>query len=187
MSSFTTTAAYLTACSSLSVDTFSECTSADANSLPTDADDLNATVTNRSANTLYESCTRTPTSWKKLTQSVPQRIRRKILDSYRFQRLSIARVFQINIRGDQTRTEEEEAVDDCACENGLFDGKCLKSFMEMSVQPAEYRTNSQIMTSTPVIAKDVYDPSLFNVARFKKVELHELSPKMSEFHGKLTD
>lgn len=189
--SFTKTA-YLTAFSSLSLETFSESTSADAYSIPTDTDDLNVTVTNQSGNTFYESCVLTPKRLKKFTQTVPQRIRRRILDTYpRLQRLSIARVFQINIRGDQTAplngTAEtaEEAAEDCSCgEDGLFDGKCLKSFMEMSVQPAEYRSNSQIMSSTPIITKDVYDPSLFNVARFKKVELHELSPKMSEFHGK---
>lgn len=56
--------------------------------------------------------------------------------------------------------------------------------MEMSVQPAEYRSNLQIMTSTPVITKDVYDNGIFNVARIKKVELHDLSPKVPEFHGK---
>lgn len=189
--SFTKTA-YLTAYSSLSLETFSESTSADAYSIPTDSDDLNVTVTNQSGNTFYESCVRTPRRLKKFTQTVPHRIRRRILDTYpRLQRLSIARVFQINIRGDQTtaQSNESEATgeEDCSCggEDGLFDGKCLKSFMEMSVQPAEYR-NSQIMSSTPIITKDVYDPSLFNVARFKKVELHELSPKMSEFHGKLS-
>lgn len=185
-SSFTKTA-YLTAYSSLSVETFSESTSADAYSIPTDSDDLNVTVTNQSGNTFYESCVRTPRRLKKFTQTVPQRIRRRILDSYpRLQRLSIARVFQINIRGDQTTAQSSESAatgpEDCSCsEEGLFDGKCLKSFMEMSVQPC-----SQIMSSTPIITKDVYDPSLFNVARFKKVELHELSPKMSEFHGKLS-
>lgn len=184
-SSFTKTA-YLTAYSSLSVETFSESTSADAYSIPTDSDDLNVTVTNQSGNTFYESCARTPKRLKKFTQTVPQRIRRRILDTYpRLQRLSIARVFQINIRGDQTTAQSNESAatrpEDCSCsEEGLFDGKCLKSFMEMSVQPC-----SQIMSSTPIITKDVYDPSLFNVARFKKVELHELSPKMSEFHGKL--
>lgn len=183
-STFTETA-YLTACSSLSFDTFSESTSADAYSIPTDTNDLNATVTNQSGSTFYESCIRTPKNLRRITKSVPQRLRRRILDYCpRLQRLSIASVFQINISGDQTTLIEPEAVVDCACEDGLFDGKCLKSFMEMSVQPAEYRNNSQIMTSTPVITKDVYDPSLFNVARFKKVELHELSPKMSEFHGK---
>lgn len=174
----------MTACSSLSLDTFSESTSADAHSIPTDSHDLNATVTNQSGNTIYQSFAPTSKRLKRVIKSVP-RLRRRILDSYpRLQRLSIASVFQINISGStQTTLIEPEAVD-CACEDGLFDGKCLKSFMEMSVQPAEYRNNSQIMTSTPVITKDVYDPSLFNVARFKKVELHELSPKMSEFHGK---
>lgn len=189
-SSFTKTA-YLTAYSSLSLDTFSESTSADAYSIPTDSDDFNVTVTNQSRNTFYESCVQTPKRLKKFTQTVPQRIRRRILDTYpRLQRLSIARVFQINIRGDQTTVQSNDTegtdAEDCSCrEDGLFDGKCLKSFMEMSVQPVEYRNNSQIMSSTPIIAKDVYDPSLFNVARFKKVELHELSPKMSEFHGML--
>lgn len=56
--------------------------------------------------------------------------------------------------------------------------------MEMSVQPAEYRNNSQIMTSTPILKKTVdYDQSIFNVARVKKVELHDLKPKVPEFHG----
>lgn len=172
------------------MESFSESTSADAYSIPTDSDDLNVTVTNQSGNTFYESCVRTPKRLRKFTQTVPQRIRRRILDTYpRLQRLAIARVFQISIRGDQTSNESEATgQEDCSCsEEGSVDGKCLKSFMEMSVQPAEYRlNNSQIMSSTPIITKDVYDPSLFNVARFKKVELHELSPKMSEFHGKLS-
>lgn len=54
----------------------------------------------------------------------------------------------------------------------------------MSVQAPEYRSTPQMMASNPVVAKDVYDHNIFNVARIKKVELHELAPKVPEFHGK---
>lgn len=175
--------AYLTARSSLSSDTFGESTSADFYSIVTDSvDELNATVTNQSVNSVYEACVEVSSRFIEVTRSkVRQRLRplRSSLFN-KLQSLSIVRAAQISIGSDQAQPSQDE----CACEDGRFDGNCLKTFMEMSVQPAEYRTNPQMMTSTPVITKDVYDHSIFNVARIKRVELHELSPKMPEFHGK---
>lgn len=174
--------AYLTARSSLSSDTFGESTSADFHSIVDDSgDELNATVTNQSLNSVYEACVEVSSRLIEVTRSkVRQRLRP--LRSGLFNKLhslSIVRAAQISIGSDQAQPSQ----DDCACEDGRFDENCVKTFM-MSVQPAEYRTNSQMMTSTPVITKDVYDHSIFNVARIKRVELHELSPKMPEFHGK---
>lgn len=181
--SYTTT--YLTPRSSLSSDTFGDSTSADFYSLATDSGALNETVTNQSVNSLYESCVEASVRLLETTRSVRQRLGFRRLSSdllnkfLKLQNLSASRTSQINIT-----SEQASQSDYCMCEDGLFDGNCLKSFMEMSVQPAEYRNNSQIMTSTPVITKDMYDHSIFNVARIKKVELHELSPKVPEFHSK---
>lgn len=97
-------------------------------------------------------------------------------------KLSVVAADQIDIQGNQNSI--------CTCDHNNIDDNCLKSFMEMSMQPmsiqTEYRNTAQIMTSTPVMTRDVsYDHNIFSVARVKKVELHELSPKVSEFHGKL--
>lgn len=178
---------YLTPCSSFSLDELGESTSVDFHSIATDSDDLNATITNQTLNSLYETCVEATNRLVDVTRSFPRSVRqhlhplrRSFLNKFtKLQRLSVVQQSQINICGKPT-TE----VESCTCTDGLFDGNCLKTFMEMSVQPAEYRNNSQIMTSTPVITKDVYDHSIFNVARIKKVELHDLSPMMPEFHGK---
>lgn len=75
----------------------------------------------------------------------------------------------------------DDNPDSCKCQADSFDRDCLKKFMEMST---EYRTTSHsIMTSTPVINKDVYDQGIFNVARIRKVELQELAPKVAEYNG----
>lgn len=177
------TTTYLTPRSSLSFDTLGETTSAEFYSIATDSDDLNATVTNQSVNSVYDTCVGASVRLLEATRSVRERLRplrSSFLNKFlKLQRLTIVRASEINIRGDQA-----SGSDDCTCEDGLFDGNCLKTFMEMSVQPAEYRSNSQMMTSTPVITKDVYDHSIFNVARIKKVELNDLSPKVPAFHGK---
>lgn len=179
---------FVTARSNLSFDTISDSTSAEFYSIATDSNDLNEcsneTVTNnQSVNSVYEVCVEASSRFIEATRSkVRQRLhplRCSFLNN--LQRLSVVRTAQISIRSDQA-----DPVDECKCEDGAFDGNCLKTFMEMSVKPAEYRTNTQIMTSTPVITKDVYDHSIFNVARIKRVELHELSPKVPEFHGMST-
>lgn len=187
--SYTTT--YLTPRSSLTPDTLSESTAAEFFSFISDSDGLNETVTNQSSsqvNSFYETCIGKSIRLLEATRSVRQRLRplrrasSEFLNRFpRFQHLSIVRASQISIRGDQNTKSEH-----CMCKDDLFDVNCLKTFMEckMSVQSAEYRNNSQMMTSTPVITKDVYDHSIFNVARIKKVELHDLSPKVPEFHGK---
>lgn len=79
----------------------------------------------------------------------------------------------------------------CMCAANITDGNCMISFIEMSVTPAEYRSVTPMVTSTPIMAapiigKDVinYDHSIFSIARVKKVELHDLSPKVPEFNGK---
>lgn len=78
----------------------------------------------------------------------------------------------------------------CMCAANITDGNCLISFIEMSVTPAEYRSATPMVTSTPIMAapiigKDVinYDHSIFSIARVKKVELHDLSPKVPEFNN----
>lgn len=169
---------YLTPRSSFSSNTFGESTSAEFYSFVTDSDDLNETVTQPKVS-IYESILEATGSSRLLsaTRSVKRRL--QLLSKFtKLQRLSIVRAAQINIRGDQPNE-----TDDCTCKNGLFDANCLKSFMEMSVQAPEYRSNPQ-MTSTPIITKDVYEQNIFNVARIKKVELHELAPKVPEYHGK---
>lgn len=180
------TTTYLTPRSSLTSDTFGDSTSADFYSIVTDSGALNETVTNQSVNSLYETCIGASVRLLESTRSVRARLGLRRLSSDllnkfpKLQKLSTSRTSQINIPGNQA-----DQSDYCMCEDGLFDENCLRSFMEMSVQPAEYRNNPQIiMTSTPVITKDMYDHSIFNVARIKKVELHELSPKVPEFHGK---
>lgn len=58
----------------------------------------------------------------------------------------------------------------------------------MSVTPVEYR-NTNIVTSTPIIptrilSKNInFDRTIFNVAKCRKVELHDLSPKVHPFNG----
>lgn len=99
-------------------------------------------------------------------------------------KLSVSHCDRINI--------EAASHLNCMCDADTTDGNCLKSFMEMSVTPAEYRSNNpMVVTSTPIMAapiigKDVinYDHSIFSIARVKKVELHDLSPKVPEFNGK---
>lgn len=181
--SYTTT--YLTPRTSFSPDTFSDSTAAEFFSLASDSDDINETITNQTVNSVYKTCIGASVRLLEATRSVRQRLRLRrarteLVNRFpKLQRLSIVRAAQINIKGDRINKSEH-----CNCKDGLFDGNCLKTFMEMSVQPAEYRSNLQIMTSTPVITKDVYDNGIFNVARIKKVELHDLSPKVPEFHGK---
>lgn len=59
----------------------------------------------------------------------------------------------------------------------------------MSVTPAEYRNGGHLVTSTPALSsqlmgKDVdIDRKMFNLTRVKKVELAELSAKVSDFSG----
>lgn len=79
----------------------------------------------------------------------------------------------------------------CMCNADITDGNHLKSIMEMSVTPAEYHSTNSMLTSTPIMAapiigKDVisFDHNIFSIARVKKVELHDLSPKVPEFNGK---
>lgn len=99
-------------------------------------------------------------------------------------KLSVSHRDQINI--------EASSQSNCMCDANTTDGNCLKSFMEMSVTPAEYRSTNSMVTSTPIMAapiiigKDVinYDHSIFSIARVKKVELHDLSPKVNEFSGR---
>lgn len=174
--------------SSLASDILSESTASEFFSIVSDSDDLNETVTNPSShvNSVYETCIGASIRLVQATRSVRQRLRpfrrasAEILNRFpKLQRLSIVRASQISIRA-----EENTKLQHCTCRDDIFDDNCLKTFMEMSVQPAEYRNNPQMMTSTPVITKDVYDHNLFNVARIKKVELHDLSPKVPEFHGK---
>lgn len=185
---------YLTPRSSLTPDTtFGDSTAAEYFSFATDSDELNETVTNSTVNSVYETCIGASarlleaTRLAQATRSVRQRLRplRQASSDFlsrlpKLQHLSIVRASQIDIRGEQATKPEHT----CTCKAGLFDSNCLKTFMEMSVQPAEYRNNSQMMTSTPMITKDVYEHGIFNVARIKKVELHDLSPKLPDFHGK---
>lgn len=193
--------AYLTPRSSLTSSTLDDSTSADFYSLAPDSEEFNETVTNQATNSIYDTCIGVSTSvgnrildatrsirLLNATRSVQQRLRPfrsygKLLNKItKLQQLSIVRAVQINIKSGNHQNETKG----CACEDGHFDGNCLKSFMEMSVQAPEYRSNNtQMMTSTPVVTKDVYDQNIFNVARIKKVELHELAPKVPEFHGKL--
>lgn len=195
------TSAYLTPCSSLSANTLGgESTSAEFYSFAPDSNEFNETVTNQTVNSIYDTCigasayvgNRLLDATRSIrllnaTRSVRQRLRPlrsygRLLNKFtKLQQLSIVRAAQISIRGDQANETNE--IKDCTCENGQVDGNCLKSFMEMSVQAPEYRSNPQMMTSTPVGTKDVYDHNIFNVARIKKVELHELAPKVPEFHG----
>lgn len=91
---------------------------------------------------------------------------------------------------DHINIEATVVNNNCSCDANSTDENCLKSFMEMSVTPAEFRNNNQMLTSTPImsppiIGKDVidYDHGIFSIARVKKVELHDLSPKVSEFNG----
>lgn len=182
------TTSYLTPRSSLTPDALSDSTAAEFFSFVNDSDSANETVINQSSqvNSVYETCVGASIRLLEVSRSVRQRLRPSLrrassefLNRFsKLQHLSIVRANQISIRGDQNTKSER-----CTCKDDLFDVNCLKSFMEckMSVQPAEYRNNSHMMTSTPVIAKDVYDHSIFNVARIKKVELHDLSPK---FNGK---
>lgn len=139
-------------------------------------------VTRRTINSVYQTCVEHPVlRLLKRSKSSYQQLRRHSFNSLfdkspKFQRLSYAYGESINIDGTKST---------CSCRHDFIDGKCLKNFMEMSVQPAEYRNNAQIMTSTPIIPKNVdYDQNIFNVARVKKVELHDLKPKVPEFHGK---
>lgn len=81
----------------------------------------------------------------------------------------------------------ESTQSDCLCDGVSVDGDCLKSFMEMSVTPAEFRTTgAQLVTSTPImglIGNEVnYDRGIFSISRVKKVDLQDLSPKVSEFN-----
>lgn len=175
---------FLTPRSSLTSDTFGEST---YYSFANESDDINETVTNSTLNSVYDTCIGASVRLLDATRSVRQRLRPLKRASTEFlsrlptlQNLSIVRGTTINIRGDQAKKPKNT----CSCEDGIFDGNCLKTFMEMSVQPAEYRNSSQMMTSTPLITKDVYDHGIFNVARIKKVELHDLTPKVPEFHGK---
>lgn len=181
------TTTYLTPRSSLASDTLSESKTPEYFSLTSDSDDFNETVTNSSSQIglVYETCIEASIRLAQATRSVRQRLRpfrrasTELLNRFpKLQRLSIVRASQISIRAEQNTKSEH-----CNCKDNLFDDNCLKTFMEMSVQPAEYRNTSQMMTSTPVITKDAYDHSIFNVARIKKVELHELSPKVPEFHS----
>lgn len=176
--------------SSLTSDTLSESTAAEFFSFVSESDDLNETVINPSnqVNFVYDTCIEASIRLAQATRSVRQRLRpfrrasTELLNRFpKLQRLSIVRAAQISIQAERDTKSEY-----CTCNDDLFDDNCLKTFMEMSVQPAEYRNNPQMMTSTPVMAKDVYDHSIFNVARIKKVELHDLSPKVPEFHGELT-
>ena len=185
---------YLTPRSSLTPDTtFGDSTAAEYFSFATDSDELNETVTNSTVNSVYETCIGASarlleaTRLAQATRSVCQRLRplRQASSDFlsrlpKLQHLSIVRASQIDIRGEQAKKPEHT----CTCKAGLFDSNCLKTFMEMSVQPAEYRNNSQMMTSTPMITKDVYEHGIFNVAPIKKVELHDLPPKLPDFHGK---
>lgn len=118
---------------------------------------------------------------KKAKLKICQQVRRGSLSNI-LGKLSVVAGDQIDIQGNKNSI--------CTCDHNNIDDNCLKSFMEMSMQPmsiqTEYRNTTQIMTSTPVMTRDVsYDHNIFSVARVKKVELHELSPKVSEFHGKL--
>lgn len=54
---------------------------------------------------------------------------------------------------------------------------------KMSVTPAEFRNPNHLVTSTPILGKDAFDHGLFNVARVRKFELSDLSPKVG-FNGK---
>lgn len=147
---------------------------------------LNETV-NQSrplGNSVYQTCVEFPLSFLKRSRSIRQTFRRSSLSNLfdkiaKSPRLSIVRGESINIEGNRKT---------CTCRSDFTDGNCLKNFMEMSVQPAEYRnTTQQVMTSTPILSKNVdYDQSIFNVARVKKVELHDLKPKVPEIHGKWT-
>lgn len=185
--SYTTTATtttYLTPRSSLSSDTLGDSIATEFFSFASELEEPNETITNQSGTSIYETCVDASVRLLNATRSVRRRLRlgqasTQLLNRLsKLQGLSIVRASQINIRGDTNKKS-----DYCNCKDGIFDGNCLKTFMEMSVQPAEYRTNSQIMTSTPIITKEVYDHGIFNVARIKKVELHDLSPKVPEFNG----
>lgn len=146
---------------------------------------FNETNNNNQSRTLgsvYQTCVEFPLSFLKRSRSIRQTIRRSSLSNLfdkivKSPRLSIVRGESINIEGNQKT---------CTCRSDFTDGNCLKNFMEMSVQPAEYRNNTQqVMTSTPILSKNVdYDQSIFNVARVKRVELHDLKPKVPEIHGK---
>lgn len=147
---------------------------------PDDRTDYDKTVTGTSF--AFQTCTQTPVVKRIVSASKAFRdnIRRHSLSSIllsRFQKrtvLSIKRCDSIDIPG---------CEQNCACEENFVDGNCLKSFMEMSVQPAEYRNTTPLKTSTPIIGKD-FDHGIFNIARIKKVELHDLSPKVTELNGK---
>lgn len=85
------------------------------------------------------------------------------------------------------------ASQDCMCDVNTTDGNSLKSNMTMSVSPVEFRSTNKLVQSTPIMAapiigKDVitYDHNIFNIARVKKVELHELH-KVPEFSGKWSE
>lgn len=86
------------------------------------------------------------------------------------------------------------APPDCMCDANTTDGNSLKSSMTMSVSSAEYRSTTTLITSTPIMAapiigKDVinYDHNIFSIARVKKVELHDMTPKVPEFSGKWSE
>lgn len=187
--SITTITDFLTPRSSLTSNTYENSTATEFYSCSTDSEDLNATVTN-TVNSFFETCREGSArllSHRRLfevTRSVRQRLiplRRAssdFLDKFRLLRkLSIVSTSQIDIPSDQATSPQ----DSCSCKSGNcmneFDGNCMKSYME-------YRSSPRKMTTTPFITKDVYDHSIFNVARIKKVELHDLTPKVPEFHGK---
>lgn len=167
------------------IPTFSDFSSSTDFHTPTNSPhNINATVNQspRTFGSVYQTCVEFPLSFLKRSRSIRQTIRRaslgNLLDKIaKSPRLSIVRGESINIEGNRQA---------CTCRSDFTDGNCLKNFMEMSVQPAEYRNNTQqVMTSTPILSKKVdYDQSIFNVARVKKVELHDLKPKVPEIHGK---
>lgn len=93
----------------------------------------------------------------------------------KFQQLSVSHCKPVDIK--ETCT--------CFCQSYSYDKNCLEHFMKMSVQPAEYRNETQILSSTPIPMKDMdFGENIFNVARVTKVELQGLKPKVLDVSGK---
>lgn len=163
-----------------SIETLTDSTSNDFYTItedPDDLDEINEKTITQTSNTAFDQHTQSPIDRiLRASKTFSANFRRHSLSSLLLSRFKKSSTLSIS-RGDSID------IQPCACQEDFVDGNCLKSFTEMSVQPAEYRNTSSLVTSTPIIGKDI-DHGLFNVARIKKRELQDLSPKVTELNGK---
>lgn len=119
--------------------------------------------------TVYETCLDySCESIKQATDRIYQQVKRSPLNSI-LARLSIS-------AGASADVEKGDRCDKCGRSGGRSN--------LLTVPSAGNKTRTNMMTSTPIMKDVGYNADFFKVIHVEKTELHDLSPRVTDYHGK---